>query len=100
MRVDNIEGMRFFFFEAIYWCFRPAEQSVSALMGSRYRLLPIVVVEGTGNARYESALEIVQAIQQLRLAQAEHAAFADELADIKGAYRAKRNFMRLLVSLT
>ncbi|CCF98499.1 hypothetical protein B7R77_13390 [Ralstonia solanacearum K60] len=65
-----------------------------------HRLLPVVVEEGTRNARYESAFEIVHAIQQLRLAQAEHAAFADELADIKAAYRAKRNFMRLLVSLT
>lgn len=65
-----------------------------------HRLLPVVVEEGTRNARYESALEIVHAIQQLRLAQAEHAVFAGELADIKAAYRAKRNFMRLLGSLT
>ncbi len=65
-----------------------------------HRLLPVVVEEGAGNARYESALEIVRAIRQLRLAQAEHAVFAGELADIKATYRAKRNFMKLLNGLT
>lgn len=68
-------------------------------IGLYHKLLPVTVDQGAGNARYEGAFEIVRVIQQLRLALGEAAVFAEELAQIKATYRAKRNFMRLLERL-
>lgn len=64
------------------------------------RLLPVAAENGTRNARYDEALEIVRAIGRLRAELGERAAFASELEEIRTAYRAKRNFIKLLATLS
>ncbi|WP_234775322.1 SWIM zinc finger family protein [Paraburkholderia tropica] len=65
-----------------------------------HRLLPIAAEGGTRNARYDEAFEIVQAIGMLRARLDERTEFAGELEEIRAAYRAKRNFIRLLARLS
>jgi hypothetical protein len=62
-------------------------------------LLPVAAERGTRNARYDEAFEIVRAIGRLRARLDERAAFARELEEIRAAYRAKRNFIKLLARL-
>jgi uncharacterized Zn finger protein len=57
-------------------------------------------VRGTHNARYEQAFEVVSAIGRLRAQLAERAEFASELENIRTTYRAKRNFIKLLATLS
>ncbi|MFM0159209.1 SWIM zinc finger family protein [Paraburkholderia sediminicola] len=64
-----------------------------------HRLLPIAVVNGTANARYEEAFGIVRTIGKLRADLNQHAEFAGELENIRKTYRAKRNFVKLLAAL-
>lgn len=64
------------------------------------RLLPIVVESGTHKARYDEAFEIVRAIGSLRTTLGEHATFTKELEEIRTTYRAKRNFIKLLATLS
>jgi hypothetical protein len=59
-------------------------------------LLPGVVEDGTRGARYEEALAVVKAIQALRRGQRMDAMFAQELAELRSKWKAKRNFMKLL----
>jgi len=60
------------------------------------QLLPGVVEAGTRGARYEEALAVVKAIQALRTGQRMDAMFAQELAELRAKWKAKRNFMKLL----
>ncbi len=53
-----------------------------------HRLLPIAVVNGTANARYEEAFGIVRTIGKLRADLNQHAEFAGELENIRKTYRA------------
>jgi hypothetical protein len=64
-----------------------------------YRLLPIALENGARNARYDEAFDIVRAIKRLRSDLGDDGKFADELESIKQAYRAKRNFIKLLATL-
>jgi uncharacterized Zn finger protein len=63
-------------------------------------LLPVAAENGTRNARYNEAFEIVRAIRRLRAQLGEQAEFAGELDEIRAAYRAKRNFIKLLDTLS
>ncbi|MFP3500974.1 SWIM zinc finger domain-containing protein [Burkholderia sp. SIMBA_062] len=63
------------------------------------RYLPFAVDHGAGNARYDEAFGIVRDIRALRIAHRQHAAFDAELDEIRKAYRAKRNFIKLLAKL-
>jgi Family of unknown function (DUF6880)/SWIM zinc finger len=63
------------------------------------KLLPHAVSAGTRGARYGEALEIVKAIQRLRVAQDKEALFQQELAELRAAWRPKRNFIKLLTTL-
>jgi uncharacterized Zn finger protein len=65
-----------------------------------HNLLPGTVARGTGAAQYKDAFEIVQAIAALRGKLGEDAQFAAELDEIRRTYRAKRNFMVLLNTLS
>jgi hypothetical protein len=65
-----------------------------------HNLLPGTVARGTGAAQYKDAFEIVQAIAALRVKLGEDAQFAAELDEIRRTYRAKRNFMVLLNTLS
>ena len=65
-----------------------------------HRLLPLAAENGTRNARYDEAFEIVRAIGTLRARLTEHAEFSRELEEIRAAYRAKRNFIKLLGKLS
>ena len=62
------------------------------------RLLPIAAQNGTRNARYDEAVGIVRAIGRLRAKLSEHAQFTIELDEIRKAYRAKRNFIKMLAA--
>jgi hypothetical protein len=62
------------------------------------KLLPHVVNAGTRGAQYGAAFEIVKAIQQLRATQRRDAVFKQELAELRLAWKAKRNFMKLLAA--
>ena len=64
------------------------------------KLLPHVVTAGTRGAQYGEAFEIVKAIQELRAAQKEDALFRQELAELRTTWKAKRNFMKLLATLS
>ncbi|RDK07591.1 SWIM zinc finger family protein [Cupriavidus lacunae] len=64
------------------------------------RLLPVAVDSGARNARYDEALEIVRAIGSLRTKLKERAEFTRELEEIRETYRAKRNFIKLLATLS
>lgn len=64
-----------------------------------HRLLPVAAENGTRNARYDEAFGIVRAIARLRTALNERQQFVAELDEIRHAYRAKRNFIKLLASL-
>ena len=44
------------------------------------------------------AFEIVKAVQKLRAAQSQNAVFKKELAELRLAWKAKRNFMKLLAA--
>ena len=60
------------------------------------RLLPHVVeAEGPG-ARYDRAFEVVAAIRQLRIEEGQLAMFQNELREIRGEWKRKRNFMKRL----
>ena len=65
-----------------------------------HRLLPIAAESGTRNAQYAEAFEIVRAIGKLRARLGAEAKFAIELDEIRSAYRAKRNFIKLLATLS
>ncbi|MBI0330645.1 SWIM zinc finger family protein [Burkholderia plantarii] len=65
-----------------------------------HRLLPSAVERGAYGARYEQAFGYVKAIADLRLQHGEHAEFSAELDAIRTAHRAKRNFIKLLDSLS
>ncbi|CAL8473638.1 SWIM zinc finger domain-containing protein [Caballeronia sp. S22] len=65
-----------------------------------HRLLPIAADQGTRKARYEEAFGIVRKIRSLRTELGEPIEFAKELEVIRDVYGAKRNFMKLLASLT
>lgn len=80
-------------------------QQVAAIRGKTHpdeavalyrRLLPHVVeAEGPG-ARYDRAFEVVAAIRQLRIEEGQLAMFQNELREIKGEWKRKRNFMKRL----
>ena len=63
------------------------------------KLLPHAVNAGTRGAQYGAAFEIVKAIQELRAAQHQEAVFKQELVELRLAWKAKRNFMKLLATL-
>lgn len=63
-------------------------------------LLPHVVTAGTRGAQYGEAFEIVKAIQELRAAQKQDALFRQELAELRTTWKAKRNFIKLLATLS
>ena len=65
-----------------------------------HRLLPIAAEQGTRKARYDEAFSIVRKIRSLRTELGEQIEFATELEVIRSAYGAKRNFMKLLATLT
>jgi uncharacterized Zn finger protein len=65
-----------------------------------HRLLPVAAESGTRKARYNEAFEIVRAIRRLRAELGEQTVFASELDEIRAAYRAKRNFIKLLDTLS
>ena len=60
------------------------------------KLLPHAVNAGTRGAQYGAAFDIVKAIQQLRATQRQDAVFKQELVELRLAWKAKRNFMKLL----
>ena len=62
------------------------------------KLLPHAVNAGTRGAQYGAAFEIVKAIQELRATQKQDAIFKQELAELRLAWKAKRNFMKLLAA--
>jgi uncharacterized Zn finger protein len=62
------------------------------------KLLPHAVNAGTRGAQYGEAFEIVKAVQKLRAAQSQNAVFKKELAELRLAWKAKRNFMKLLAA--
>lgn len=64
------------------------------------RLLPVAAESGVRNARYDEAFEIVRAIGSLRAKLGERAEFTSELEEIRATYRAKRNFIKLLATLS
>ena len=63
------------------------------------KLLPHAVTTGTRGAQYREAFEVVTAIQVLRTAQKQDALFRQELAELRAAWRVKRNFIKLLATL-
>jgi len=63
------------------------------------KLLPHVVDAGTRGAQYGEAFEIVKAIQELRAGHSQEAVFKQELVELRLAWKAKRNFMKLLATL-
>jgi uncharacterized Zn finger protein len=63
------------------------------------KLLPHAVNAGTCGAQYGEAFEIVKAIQELRAAHNQDAVFKQELVELRLAWKAKRNFMKLLATL-
>jgi uncharacterized Zn finger protein len=65
-----------------------------------HRLLPVAAESGTRKARYDEAFEIVRAVGRLRAKLGEHMQFATELDEIRSTYRAKRNFIKLLDTLS
>jgi hypothetical protein len=65
-----------------------------------YRLLPVAAEGGTRNGRYDEAFQIVRAIGLLRARLGERAEFTSELEGIRATYRAKRNFIKLLATLS
>ncbi|WP_407945720.1 hypothetical protein [Paraburkholderia elongata] len=65
-----------------------------------HRLLPVAAESGTRNARYDEAFSVVRAIGKLRAELKEHTQFVDELETVRQTYRAKRNFIKLLATLS
>jgi uncharacterized Zn finger protein len=65
-----------------------------------HRLLPVAAENGSRNARYDEAFEIVRAIGMLRARLDERGEFTRELEEIRATYRAKRNFIKLLAKLS
>ncbi|MFM0140096.1 SWIM zinc finger family protein [Caballeronia grimmiae] len=65
-----------------------------------HRLLPIAADQGTRKARYEDAFNIVRKIRSLRRELGEQIEFEKELQLIRDAYGAKRNFIKLLATLS
>jgi uncharacterized Zn finger protein len=63
------------------------------------KLLPHVVDAGTRGAQYGAAFEIVKAVHELRAAHSQDAVFKKELVEVRLAWKAKRNFMKLLATL-
>lgn len=63
------------------------------------RLLPHAVEGGSRGSRYGEAFAIVKKIRALRMAHKQLGMFGDELADIRLAWKQKRNFMKLLDTL-
>ena len=63
------------------------------------KLLPHVVQFGARGAQYGEALEIVKAIQALRVWQKKDTEFREELAEMRATWKAKRNFIKLLATL-
>lgn len=64
-----------------------------------HRLLPVAAENGTRNARYDEAFDVVKTVKRLRSGLGDDATFADELAAIRRSYRAQRNFIKLLATL-
>jgi uncharacterized Zn finger protein len=65
-----------------------------------HELLSVAVMQGGTNARYDEAFEVVRAIRRLREGLGEQVQFAAELTAIRSTYRAKRNFIKLLDTLS
>ena len=63
------------------------------------RLLPHAVEEGTRNARYELAVDVVLAMRKLRLAHSEVERFQREATTIRQEWRRKRNFIAAIAGL-
>ena len=63
------------------------------------KLLPMRVQEGAPKARYDAALEIVKAMQEVYAALDQLYKFRDELAGWKREWGNKRNFLKLLDTL-
>lgn len=63
------------------------------------KLLPHIVNAGTRGAQYGEAFEVVKAVQKLRAAQSQDDVFKQELVELRLAWKAKRNFMKLLAKL-
>lgn len=82
-------------------CRTSGRERVALLSSTGYQqLLPVAVDSGARNARYDEALEIVRAIGSLRIKLRERAEFSRELEEIRETYRAKRNFNKLLATLS
>ncbi len=64
------------------------------------QLLPFAVTGGARGAQYGEAFEIVKAIRGLRAAQRQDALFRQELAELRATWKAKRNFIKLLATLS
>ncbi|WP_269507040.1 SWIM zinc finger family protein [Burkholderia sp. IMCC1007] len=64
-----------------------------------HRYLPVALDHGAGSARYDEAFGVVREIRALRVAHRQQAVFDAELEEIRKAYRAKRNFIKLLAKL-
>ena len=64
------------------------------------KLLPMRVQEGAPKARYEAAFEVVKAIREVYAALDQTHKFQEELVSWKRDWGSKRNFMKLLDSLT
>jgi hypothetical protein len=63
------------------------------------KLLPHVVNAGSRGTQYSAAFEIVKAIQELRAGQGQDDVFKQEVVELRLAWKAKRNFMKLLATL-
>ena len=63
------------------------------------QMLPETIQQGSAGARYDGAVAIVKAIRELRATQGMSAVFEDELAELRAAWKAKRNFIKLLDGL-
>ncbi len=63
------------------------------------KLLPHIVNAGTRGAQYGEAFEIVKAVKKLRAAKGQDDVFKQELVELRLAWKAKRNFMKLLATL-
>lgn len=64
------------------------------------KLLPNAVRRGQSGARYDEAHELVSRIRDLRIRQGRREEFRQELAALRAEYKAKRNFIKRLDSLS
>lgn len=66
--------------------------------GSLYRRIIPTFVEETNNRAYATAVSYLVTLSRLMKASGEAAEFADYLSTLRGHYKAKRNFVKLLDS--